>query len=108
MALVVYSVVLVNLHALAEGDHFDVPTPDGFKMVVRDIAAASGASGTIPQLRLTDLTTGANFYIGYVSGLILESLRQDMRQVFDPGGGFKVEAITNSWDVRISGYQLAV
>jgi hypothetical protein len=108
VSLPVYTAVLAAVHALAEGDHLDVPTPDGFRMVLRDVDAASGADVDLPQLWISDLLTGGTFITLSVGGLFLQSNQWQGRQAFTEGSGFRITAHVNSWDVRCTGYLFAL
>jgi hypothetical protein len=104
----VYTDVLASRHALDEGDELDYFVPIGFRWIMRNVDGASGSSGGVPTLSVEDLVTGGTILILLVSGVVLESERWEGRQAFNYGGGFKVKAIANSWDYRITGYVFPV
>lgn len=100
----IFTDVIASVHGLADGASVDYPCPAGTRWVVRDIAAASGASSDIPKLHFEDLLTGGTWAMILVGGLFLEAQRWEGRQVFNYGGGFRVRAENNSWDYRITAF----
>lgn len=100
----IYTDVIASVQGLPDGSHIDYVCPAGTRWVVRDIGAASGSSGSIPELHFEDLVTGGTWALLIVGGLILESTRWEGRQVFNYGGGFRVRAENNPWDYRVTAF----
>jgi hypothetical protein len=103
---VVRTDVLASWVGLAEGDHLDISCPAGKRMVVTNIDTVSGESGTTPELGVEDLVTGGSWLIMQTSGVLTTSVQWSGRQVFNYGGGFRLNAHRNAWDGRVSGYYL--
>jgi hypothetical protein len=103
-----YTDVLLALSPLAEGDTYDVPCPDGYRMVVTNIDCATGESGFTPLLGFEDLVTGGTWFDAQTSGILQTSVQWLGRQAFNVGGGFRVNAHRNDWDVRVTGWLLAL
>jgi hypothetical protein len=98
--------VLLSFVGLLEGDHLDHICPSGKRMVVTNIDCAAGAASFAPLLGVEDLVTGGTWLVLAVNGVLLTSAQWSGRQVFNFGGGFRLNAHVENWDGRVSGYLL--
>lgn len=82
--------------------------PDAFNYVVRDIDVVE-RSGSLPAELLFTSQVGALLWVverNAAGDPIVGQWRG--RQVFQPGERVGVQAVSGSWDVAISGYQLTL
>lgn len=98
--------VLYVVQGLVEGSTADVPCPFGKRMIVSNIDAASGAASFAPLLGVEDIVTNATWLVLAVNGVLLTSAQWSGRQAFNYGGGFRLNAHIENWDIRVTGWLL--
>jgi len=98
--------VLFVVQGLTQGSTQDVPCPIGKRMIVANIDCASGAAAFAPLLGVEDMVTNATWFVAAVNGVLLTSAQWQGRQAFNYGGGFRLNAHVEDWDVRVTGWLL--
>jgi hypothetical protein len=93
---------------LLEGDTEDFLVSTGFRVVVTNIDCSAGSSGFAPLLGFEDLSNGATWLYLAVAGVIGQSAQWAGRQAFDAGSGFRMNAHVFNWDIRVTGWILAL
>lgn len=100
--------MLVVHSPLVQGTTLDVDCPAGKRMVVSNVDCATGAGAFTPLLGLEDLVTGGTWLVLTTNGVLLTSAQWSGRQAFNPGGGFRLNAHIGDWDIRVTGWLLAL
>ena len=103
-----YTDVLLSHSPLVEGNTLDVPCPDGFRMVVTDIDCFTGELAFTTELGFEDLVTDGTWFAAVTDGILSASVHLTTRQAFNEGGGFRCNAHRGDWDIRVTGWLLAL
>jgi hypothetical protein len=99
----------VQIMALAPAlPHNFVTVPDGVRIIVRDIDAVELTGGGAGACQFVGPAT--NVIWAFQRGATLNTAVGQWRgrQVFNPGESFDFQAVSGTWDVQISGYELTL